>query len=324
VPDRRAACDRTVSGSSQAYPQGCIRTTRRPPRSIPTQFTEKTTLIRTAALVGVAAIGGTAVAATGIVSGSDDGRHAEFERELAEKLGVPQADVERALGEMHAERTTERPGELVAAGRLSQAQADAFQQQVGAGQGEAAMQSRRAALLGGALGREIDDVAWMVTGIVDLARGARPVERSEDLRLDDLVTDVVARARSRRPEAVIELDAEPAAMTGDPTRLERAIADLVENALLHSAAPVHVQVRPGEVVVDDAGPGIPPDRREAMVERFRRGVGVQDRPGSGLGLAIVRPDVAAHGGTVVIGDAPGGGCRNTVRLPARPAANRRS
>ncbi|MFM7553495.1 MAG: hypothetical protein ACKO7Q_11765, partial [Actinomycetota bacterium] len=61
VPDRRAACDRAVSGSSQAHPQGCIRTTRRPPRSIPMQFTKKTILIGTAALVGVAAIGGTAV-----------------------------------------------------------------------------------------------------------------------------------------------------------------------------------------------------------------------------------------------------------------------
>lgn len=167
-----------------------------------------------------------------------------------------------------------------------------------------------------ALGREIDDVARMVTGIVDLARGARPVERSEDLRLDDLVADVVARARSRRPEAVIELDAEPAPMTGDPTRLERAVANLVENALLHGASPVDVRVRPGEIVVDDAGPGVPPDQREAMFERFRRGVGVQDRPGSGLGLAIVRQDIAAHGGTVTIGDAPGGGCRITVRLPA--------
>ncbi len=167
-----------------------------------------------------------------------------------------------------------------------------------------------------ALGREIDDVARMVTGIVDLARGARPVERSEELRLDDLVADVVARARARRPEAVVELDAEPAPMTGDPTRLERAVANLVENALLHGASPVRVRVRPGEVVVDDAGPGIPPDQREAMFERFRRGVGVQDRPGSGLGLAIVRQDVAAHGGSVAIGEAPGGGCRITVRLPA--------
>lgn len=166
-----------------------------------------------------------------------------------------------------------------------------------------------------ALGREINDVTRMLTGIVDLARGARPVERAVDLHLDDLVADVVARARSRRPEAVIELDAEPAPMTGDPARLERAIANLVENALLHGASPVQVRVRPGVVVVDDAGPGIAPDQREAMFERFRRGVGVQDRPGSGLGLAIVRQDIAAHGGDVEIGEAPGGGGRITVRLP---------
>ncbi len=167
-----------------------------------------------------------------------------------------------------------------------------------------------------ALGREIDDVGRMITGIVDLARGAGPVERSEELRLDDLAADVVARARSRRPEAVIELDTEPAPFPGDPTRLERALANLVENALLHGTSPVRVRVRTGEITVDDAGPGIPPDQRDAMFERFRRGVGVQDRPGSGLGLAIVRQDIAAHGGTVTIGDAPGGGCRIIVRLPS--------
>jgi two-component system sensor histidine kinase MprB len=74
-------------------------------------------------------------------------------------------------------------------------------------------------------------------------------------------------------------------------------------------------VRPGEVIVDDAGSGIPSEQREAMFERFRRGVGVQDRPGSGLGLAIVRQDIAAHGGTVELAESPAGGCRVIVRLP---------
>ena len=166
-----------------------------------------------------------------------------------------------------------------------------------------------------ALDREIDEVSHMITGIVDLARGARPVEQSEPLRLDDVAADVVARARSRHPAAAIELDAAEVAMVGDPLRLERALGNLVENALLHGASPVTVRVRPGEVVVDDAGPGIAPEQREAMFERFRRGAGVQDRPGSGLGLAIVRQDIAAHGGTVEIGDAPAGGCRVIVRLP---------
>lgn len=166
-----------------------------------------------------------------------------------------------------------------------------------------------------ALDREIDEVSRMITGIVDLARGARPVEQSEPLRLDDIAADVVARARSRRPGAVIELDTEESPLIGDPLRLERAIGNLVENALLHGAAPVAVRVRPGEVVVDDSGTGIPASQREAMFERFRRGVGHQDRPGSGLGLAIVRQDIAAHGGTVGITDSPSGGCRVIVRLP---------
>ena len=166
-----------------------------------------------------------------------------------------------------------------------------------------------------ALDKEIDEVSHMITGIVDLARGARPVEQSEPLRLDDVVADVVARARSRRPEAAIELDAQDAPMIGDPLRLERAIGNLVENALLHGAPPVSVRVRPGEVVVDDSGTGIPVADRESMFERFRRGTGHQDRPGSGLGLAIVRQDIAAHGGTVEITESPSGGCRVTVRLP---------
>jgi two-component system sensor histidine kinase PrrB len=78
---------------------------------------------------------------------------------------------------------------------------------------------------------------------------------------------------------------------------------------------VTVTVRSALITVDDSGLGIPMADREAMFERFRRGVGVQDRPGSGLGLAIVRQDIAAHGGSVEIGEAPAGGCRITIHLP---------
>ena len=121
------------------------------------QFTKKTILIGTAAAIGVAAIGGTAVAATGIADRDDDTRHAEFEQELAQRLGVPQADVERALGEMHAERMADRLDKLVTEGRLTQPQADAIQKQVDAGQGQAAMQALRAAMLGNALTQLVQD-----------------------------------------------------------------------------------------------------------------------------------------------------------------------
>lgn len=123
------------------------------------QFTKKTILIGSAAAMGVAVIGGTAVAATGVVDrgDADEARHAAFEQELAQKLGVPQADVERALGEMHAQRTADRLGRLVAEGRLTQAQADAIQKQVDAGQGDAAMQALRAAMLDNALAQLVQD-----------------------------------------------------------------------------------------------------------------------------------------------------------------------
>lgn len=169
--------------------------------------------------------------------------------------------------------------------------------------------------LASALAHEIDAVSRMITSIVDLARGARPVEQTELLRLDDLAADVVARARARHPDATIDLDTQAVPFTGDPIRLERALGNLVENALLHGASPVTVRIRLGGVIVDDSGPGVAVADRMAMFERFRRGAGVQNRPGSGLGLAIVQQDIAAHGGTVEIADAPTCGCRVIIRLP---------
>jgi len=72
------------------------------------------------------------------------------------------------------------------------------------------------------------------------------------------------------------------------------------------------------LLVDDQGPGIPPEQREAVLEPFVRLESSRSRRtgGAGLGLAIVRNLVEAHQGQVTIDDAPGGGARFTVRLPA--------
>jgi signal transduction histidine kinase len=71
------------------------------------------------------------------------------------------------------------------------------------------------------------------------------------------------------------------------------------------------------VTVDDEGPGIPVDRRQAMLEPFNRLETSRNRAtgGAGLGLAVVRSLVEAHGGTVDIAAAPGGGARVIVELP---------
>src|SRR6185295_10522079 len=82
---------------------------------------------------------------------------------------------------------------------------------------------------------------------------------------------------------------------------------------------VEVGVTGGEVTVRDHGPGVAPADAPHVFDRFYRGAGARDRPGSGLGLAIVRQVAEAHGGTVALEDAPGGGAMFRLALPARTA-----
>ncbi len=123
----------------------------------------------------------------------------------------------------------------------------------------------------------------------------------------------------------------PVTITGVADDLHRLAGNLVENALIHTAAgtPVTVSVRrEGEsavLEVSDRGPGVPPDLRERVFERFARGRGDATRAGgSGLGLAIVRAVTDAHGGRVELLDAPGGGARFVVSLPVGTPAPVRS
>ena len=104
--------------------------------------------------------------------------------------------------------------------------------------------------------------------------------------------------------------------------LHRLVANLIENALVHTASGTPVTVsthrRDGEAVleVSDRGPGVPPELRERIFERFARGAGdAAAGGGSGLGLAIVRAVAEAHGGRVELSDAEGGGARFLVWLP---------
>jgi signal transduction histidine kinase len=96
------------------------------------------------------------------------------------------------------------------------------------------------------------------------------------------------------------------------------VGNLVRNALLHGVPPqggptrVIVTVDGATVSVDDGGPGIPPDARERVVQRFERNTGAVG--GSGLGLAIAREVAVAHGGDLTIGTSPLGGARIVLLL----------
>jgi len=92
---------------------------------------------------------------------------------------------------------------------------------------------------------------------------------------------------------------------------------LADNAIRHGreGGRVTVTVRPGTLVVDDDGPGIPSADRAHVFDRFWRGASATPG-GSGLGLAIAAWIVERHGGRIAVGTSPAGGARFDVRLPA--------
>lgn len=155
----------------------------------------------------------------------------------------------------------------------------------------------------------------------------------EDFSVAELVRDVVDKQRLAADRRGIALTAQLAShecrVQADPSLLERALENLVENALRHTPAGGSVQVlgsRAGDLVsiqVRDTGEGIPPEERDRVFDRFYRtpSSSVEDR-GSGLGLAIVRRAVELHRGSIRIESAPGGGSVFALLLPA-VAANAR-
>ena len=203
---------------------------------------------------------------------------------------------------------------------------------------------------------QIEELTLLMNDLIDLARGEQEDLGAEDVRLDAVVREVVERTRrrpisDRSPATPIEVRLEPVLISGVAARLQRAIVNLLDNAVKYSpdGEPVEVELTTtargpegrvrgageasdsrapgapvvGELSVRDHGPGISGEDMPHVFDRFYRGAEARGRPGSGLGLAIVRQVVDQHGGTVRAERAPGGGTLMRVTLPGAELLDRR-
>ena len=186
--------------------------------------------------------------------------------------------------------------------------------------------------------RRIEDEAarmgLLVEDLLLLARldRERPVELAP-VELPVLAMDAVQAARATAPQRRIELDVrespEQLVAYGDDARLRQVIGNLMTNALVHTPADAAIKLslypesgNRAVIEIADTGPGLSPEQREHVFERFYRADEARtrhtDRPatGTGLGLAIVAAIVQAHHGSVEVLSEPGQGAKFRVTLPA--------
>ncbi|WP_442978136.1 sensor histidine kinase [Saccharothrix sp. 6-C] len=162
----------------------------------------------------------------------------------------------------------------------------------------------------------------LVAELLDLSRidaGAHRLDRAE-FALEPLLADVVAEASvaARGVRFTVAVSPPGATVCADEARLAQVVANLLDNAARHGPAGGEVRVSAAvgaELVLEvaDDGPGIAPQDRERVFERFTRGERAGDG-GTGLGLNIARWVVDLHGGTIAVVDGPG--CRIRATLPA--------
>jgi two-component system sensor histidine kinase MprB len=168
---------------------------------------------------------------------------------------------------------------------------------------------------------QLEDLSALVNDLIELAREPEHLEEREDVRLDVLVAEAVERARRHAPAARFEVELEPTLVNGVPARLDRAVNNLLDNAVKFAGtdSPIEVRLHGGELEVRDHGPGIDADELPHVFDRFFRGAHSRAQPGSGLGLAIVRQVAELHAGSVSADAAPDGGTIMRMRVPADAA-----
>jgi two-component system, OmpR family, sensor histidine kinase MprB len=157
---------------------------------------------------------------------------------------------------------------------------------------------------------ELDELTALVGDVVELARGSKPSDVVDDVRIDQIVRALVERAERRAGDGVVfRTTLQPTVVSGEPERISRAISNLIGNA--HKWSPpgglIEIDLADGTLVIRDHGAGFDEADLPHVFDRFYRADSARGMPGSGLGLAIVRQAAEAHGGSVTAANAADGG-----------------
>ena len=224
-------------------------------------------------------------------------RDARFASDVSHELRSPLTTLATSV-QVLASRRSEMPERAVAALDLLEADVARFQRLV----------------------EDLLEISRFDAGVAEL--------HLEEVSLAELVTRAVHLSGGPDLPVVLGSGVEDLVVQADKRRLERVLANLIENAAAYGGGATGVRVDSGvsvaRVSVEDEGPGVPPEERRAVFERFFRGSAAGRRrgggQGSGLGLALVAEHVRLHGGRVWVEErADGPGSRFVVELPvARP------
>lgn len=166
---------------------------------------------------------------------------------------------------------------------------------------------------------QIEEMTTLIGDLVELARDDQTTHLVTAVSLSDLVDRSVARARRRSPTVSFDVRTDEWWVTGEAGALERAVMNLLDNAVKWSPPDGTVQVRlhDGTLTVVDQGPGIAEADLPRVFDRFYRSEESRSMPGSGLGLSIVRQTAIRHSGWVDAMNVPGAGACLTLTLPGQ-------
>jgi two-component system sensor histidine kinase MprB len=164
---------------------------------------------------------------------------------------------------------------------------------------------------------QLAEFTALIGDLVQLAREDTVAASPEPIDLRDVIKSALDRVRRRAHGLTFDVELNPFYVIGESDTLERAVTNLLDNAVKWSppGGTVRVQLEGGRLRVADQGPGIDEADLPYVFDRFYRGEAARNTPGTGLGLSIVAQAVDRHGGWVRASRSAQGGAEFTMQLP---------